>query len=246
MDSSISPQELKEKLDSNEDLFVLDVRESFEYQNWHIPNSINIPMAQIPSSLEQIPKNKQVVTICLHGMRSERATQFLMQHGYNAQTMQGGMVAWNSVYDIAEIPIQHGFILQFRRVGKGCLSYMVISNNEAIVIDVTMDIKMYKEKAKEKNAKIIAAIETHIHADHISGCREIADQTSCLYYSPDDVNNVFQHESIANNQGIKCGNAIIKALATPGHTPESTTYWIDNYAITGDTLFVESVGRPDL
>ena len=242
--NTISPQQLKEKL-GQENIFLCDVRELHEYQDWHIAGSTNLPLSQLSQQLILIPKEKTIITICAHGIRSEKARQFLSQQGYTAFTMAGGMVAWNSVYDIAIIPISEGEIIQFRRIGKGCLSYMIISKGKALVIDPTLDISTYREAAQEKEVKIIGVLDTHTQADHISGSRKLADETNAVYYSADK-NNKFQHQSLRSGEVISGGAIRLQVFSTPGHTPESITFLLDNIAFTGDTLFVDSVGRPDL
>ncbi len=240
--NTIPPQELYEKL-GREDIFLCDVRELHEYQDWHIAGSVNIPLRQLSQQLTLIPKEKAIVTICAHGIRSEKARQFLSQQGYNALTMAGGMVAWNSVYDLAALPISDGEILQFRRVGKGCLSYMILSEGKALVIDPTIDCSIYIDAAHQKGAMIIGVIDTHTQADHVSSSRKLADETKAIYYSADK-NNRFEHHGL--EKSISCGKVHLQPFSTPGHTPDSTTFLVDNFAFTGDTLFVDSVGRPDL
>jgi len=240
--NTLSPQQLKEKL-GQEDIFLCDVRELHEYQDWHIAGSTNLPLSQLSQQLTIIPKEKTIITICAHGIRSEKARQFLSQQGYTAFAMAGGMVAWNSVYDLALLTKPTPEIIQFRRIGKGCLSYMIISNKEALVIDPTIDFSIYIDAAQQRDAKIIGVLDTHTQADHVSGSRKLADETNAPYYSADKRNR-FEHQELGKS--IPCGKVPLQPFFTPGHTPDSTTFLLDNIAFTGDTLFVDSVGRPDL
>jgi rhodanese-related sulfurtransferase len=122
MTSSISPQEVKEKMDNNENIFILDVREPYEYENWHIKGAVNIPLGVITADTRSVPKNKEIIAVCLHGMRSVYAQQILSGLGYNAKSMLGGMADWNSVYDLVDVHADGDFkILQSRRIGKGVL-----------------------------------------------------------------------------------------------------------------------------
>ncbi len=241
----ISPQQLKKKLDQDENIFLCDVREPSEYQEWHITGSINIPLSELPQQLTSIPKEKTIITICAHGLRSEKARQFLSQQGYTALTMAGGMVAWNSVYDLALFSISAGEIIQFRRIGKGCLGYMIISNGKALVIDPTVDISVYTDVAQKKGVMIMGVLDTHTQADHVSGSRRLADAAKAVYYSADK-SNKFEHQSLRPGDAISCGAVKLQVLSTPGHTAESMTFLAGDAAFTGDTLFVDSVGRPDL
>lgn len=242
---SISPQQLYEKISSSSDLFICDVRESFEYALWHVFESVNIPLSTLLQRLPEIPKDKIIITICAHGIRSQRAQQFLTKHGYAAMSMAGGMVAWTSVYDLVVIAQPQYELLQFRRIGKGCLSYMVISDGEAMVIDPTIDIYIYQEAARQKGTAIVKVLDTHTQADHVSGSRTLADASNAVYYSPDSSNRL-HHQVIVDGETISCGKIQIIPLSTPGHTPESTTFLLDKIAFTGDTLFINGVGRLDL
>ncbi len=243
-DNIITPSSLKQKLDLDGTIKIIDVREPYEFDEWHIKGSLNIPMMELGDNLRGIDKSKEIITICQHGARSLRAAQYLNSLGYKAKSMNGGMVAWNSVYDVAEIDDSFK-ILQFRRVGKGCLSYMIIDDKEAVVIDPTTDIQTYIDAATTKKVKIIGVFDTHVHADHVSGGRKLADMAKCVYHSPDTSNKI-KHEIVKDNSEIKFGTKKLKVITTPGHTPESVVYRLDNYFFTGDSLFVDSVGRPDL
>lgn len=246
---SISPEELKTRLFAGEDVLVVDVRQPEEYADWKITPSINIPLFELNDSLDRLPKTKEIIAVCAHGNRSERARQFLAALGYKARNVAGGMVAWNSVYDAVEIvdsfedkAIQ---AMQFRRIGKGCLSYMLASGKDAIVIDPGLDVHVYIDSARMKNVNIVAVLDTHTHADHISGGRELANFAGCPYYSPDKAIAI-DHKLIQPDTQLTFGGVQVKIIPTPGHTPESVTYLAGNLVFTGDTLFVESVGRPDL
>lgn len=248
----ISPTEVKRKIDSNTSTVLLDVRTPEEYKDWHIDGSINIPLSELPQHVDDIDRAKEIITICAQGPRSDQARDFLRGSNFKVSTMEGGMVAWNSVYDIVQVPIEDIDIrdkcqvYQFRRIGKGCLSYLVLSNQEAIVIDPTIDVNTYINEANEKKVKIIGILDTHTHADHISGGVKLSQMLNVPYYLPDEEGNLTEHRSVDSDFQLKVGDIIIKALITPGHTPKSITYLLGNLAFTGDTLFVESVGRPDL
>ena len=240
----INPELVKSKIEDKEQIFILDVREEWEYENWHIKESVNIPLMQLQQNINKIPKDKEIITVCAHGVRSEQARQFLISNGYKAKTMYSGMVNWNSVYDIAEIQLNNKNIkvLQFRRIGKGCLSYLVINKDKALLIDPTIDIEIFRKTGEENNANIIAILDTHTHADHVDG---IIFFPYIKYISPDSELKI-KHGLIKNNQKIIINDITIKTISTPGHTPESMIYLLEDLAFTGDTLFIESIGRPDL
>ena len=133
----IDAQKLKEKMDRGEDVFILDVRTPEEYEAWRLSYDKHSKTPLIPvdrlfgsqkTIADQIPKDKEIVTLCAHGNRSMMAAQLLSQMGYNVKSIRGGMAAWNQVYDVAtvaEAPEKQVRVWQLRRVSKGCLSYVI-------------------------------------------------------------------------------------------------------------------------
>ena len=238
--STITPQDLKGKLDAGEQMIILDVREPFEYSDWHIPGSINIPISRVMRSPDlDAPKDSEIIAVCAHGMRSAAATRYLNMAGFeNVYSMEGGMVEWNGVYDAIKI---NENILQIRRVGKGCLSYLIKSDGEIVIIDPTIDIDVYVKAAGEN--RIVAVIDTHAHADHASGGRLLAKKLNAPYYAPGEVGKA---QKIKDGDEISFGSISLSVIAAPGHTPGSLAYKVGKFIFTGDTLFVDAVGRPDL
>ncbi len=240
--ATITPQQLKQKLGSRERIVLLDVREPFEYDGWHIPGAVNIPMSHFMRGTPELTRESEIIAICAHGQRSAAVTGILSRNGYRAFNMEGGMVEWNGVYDFQEV-IKN--IIQVKRIGKGCLSYILMSGSEAVVIDPTIDIDIYIDAATKSNKKIVAVLDTHAHADHASGGRMIAQKLNIKYYAPDEVEKA-KHERIKDGDIVNFGSSQLSALAAPGHTPGSLVYKLENFIFTGDTLFVDGVGRPDL
>lgn len=245
--SVITAKDLKRHLDEGHPVYLLDVRTPEEYREWHIPSSVNVPLQQLQAGERpDVPQDAQLVTICLHGARSNKARDILMREGHTVRSLEGGMVAWNSVFDVAPIPSRSAQVRQMRRIGKGCLSYVLVSGEQAVVVDPTLDIEAYLEEAHKMGADIVAVLDTHAHADHVSGGRRLAEATRATYRAPEEVGDRAADQIIGENGEVSFGNAKLRALATPGHTPGSLTFLLDDLALTGDTLFVESVGRPDL
>src|ERR1700704_3777606 len=133
-------------------------------------------------------------------------------------------------------------------------SYMIGSQGEAAVIDPQRDVDIYLKAADEQNLKIRHIFETHLHADFVSGHKELAARTGAQIYIGAQANAVFPHVLLTDGFQVKMGAVRIRALETPGHTPESVCLVIRDeekaaqpYAVlTGDTLFIGDVGRPDL
>lgn len=132
------------------------------------------------------------------------------------------------------------------------------AKGEAIVIDAKRDVDTYLEIAKENNLTITHITETHIHADFLSGSRELAEITGAKLYLSDeggpDWQYEFPHESLKHGDKIKVGNLTLEVIHTPGHTPESISFLLTDHPatdepvmiFTGDFVFVGDIGRPDL
>lgn len=241
---TIAGADLKRLLDSSDPPLVLDVREPDEFAEWRIPGAVNVPLrALLSDPPRHAPPGRVIVTVCAHGVRSARAASALRAIGATASNLAGGMVAWNSVYDEAEVDAGIATVVQLRRVGKGCMGYLVGSSREAIAVDATRDIDAWEGAAVRRGWRIVAVLDTHAHADHVSGGRLLAKAVDVPYRGPAEAK---PEKSVENGEEIRIGQASLRALATPGHTPGSLTYLVGDVALTGDTLFVESVGRPDL
>lgn len=131
-------------------------------------------------------------------------------------------------------------------------SYAILSDNEIALVDPSRDIKEYMDFAEERNAKIVAVLETHPHADFASSHAEIAKKTGAKIYVGELVGVFYDHVALNDGDEIKLGKGIVKALHTPGHSPDSISFLVidengnETAIATGDTLFVGDVGRPDL
>ena len=249
-DTVISNEKLWESLKSDKDVFLLDVREPIEFAEFKIPGAINVPLSELFTSRagEKIPKDKKIVTICSHGNRSMVATFALAQRGIESTSLEGGMSRWNQVLN-ANTAIKNAdlTIIQVEKVGKGCLSHIVGSDGQALVIDPNYPPSKYIEFAEKEGLKITKVIDTHQHADHVSAAKELAKITNAeLYFSAKEEYKI-EHKKVDDGDIIHIGKKQVRVIYTPGHTAGSMTFVVDDkYAFSGDTLFVESVGRPDL
>lgn len=145
--------------------------------------------------------------------------------------------------------------MHIEQIYTTCLSqasYLVVSKGEALVIDPIREPDIYLEAAKAHGARICYILETHIHADFVSGHLELAQKSGAQIAIGEQAKVLFEHIGLKDGQQIALGDIQIHALHTPGHTPESFSFLIKdekskNHAIfTGDCLFVGEVGRPDL
>ena len=249
--SSISTNELLPLLDGDDsDLYLLDVREPDEVAEWHIAGAHNIPLGSLASRLSDVPRDREIVTVCAKGTRAFEASGVLATHGVPSRVLEGGMGAWADTYDVVEGGFGGATVVQVRRRGKGCLSYVVGSATTAVVIDPSRDIGQYLDVAARHGWTIGHVLDTHLHADHLSGARDLASESGAkLWLNPADPFR-FSFAPLVDGTSIELKPGVelrVSSVSVPGHTEGSTMYQLGEHAIfTGDTLFLESVGRPDL
>jgi len=250
----LNAEELRTMLENKEPIVVLDVRPKEQREEWLIPGSryidaykrLNEGDNSVLNEID-IPKNTRVVTVCAAGRTSQIASEALRKKGIDAWSLEGGMKAWSMAWNTAKLSFRDFQIIQFRRTGKGCLSYLVASNNEAVLVDASLPIDIYEEVLAKEKMTLKCVIETHIHADHLSRSKQLAEHQNVPLHLPTPNKVSFNFSPVEDNSVIQIGNLKLKAIHTPGHTPESTSYLIhDKALLTGDTLFINGVGRPDL
>jgi glyoxylase-like metal-dependent hydrolase (beta-lactamase superfamily II) len=248
--SFITTKELTPRLDSDPSLYMIDVRDPDEVAEWQIPGVHNMPLSRLPSLIHEIPRDKELVLICAKGARALQGAEILAKIGIANRVLEGGMAAWAATYDHVEGAFGGATVVQVRRRGKGCLSYLIAAGNKAIVIDPSRDLDQYLDIASHHGWQITHALDTHLHADHLSGARELCAATgAALWLNPADP-FAFEFEPLTDGLAIELTPGVeltVSSVSVPGHTEGSTMYQLGRFAIfTGDTLFLESVGRPDL
>lgn len=254
--STITVAELRTRLERGEPLTVLDVRTAADRAEWSIPGSIHVDAyaalwAGDPRALDDaaLPRDVPVVTVCGHGRTSVLAARRLAARGHTALSLEGGMQAWSLAWNIADVRVagSPAGVVQVRRTGKGCLSYIVGSDGDAAVIDAALEPAVYVNLAARAGLTIRSVLDTHVHADHLSRARALAAATGATLFLPATPRARFPFVALDEGDTVRVGAAALVAIRTPGHTPESTCYRLDGRALfTGDTLFVAAVGRPDL
>ncbi len=241
-------------------LLILDIREEQPFNDWHIKDSLNIPVYndiwqgnfdRVKKMLGKLPKDKKIVTVCNAGVTSQNASMLLESMGYDTLILERGMMGWNSSHVSSDIMDNGKIILrQIIRVGKGCLSYLIGSRStkECMIIDPSNFVNEYVEMVNSSGFKLKAVIETHVHADHVSGALRLAEYTKSDYHvSAKDLKAKVNFTNLTDGKMIQLGDSVLKVIETPGHTDGSVCIVLDDIAIfTGDTLFIEGVGRPDL
>ena len=175
----MSVGELQELLAAGRKVTVLAVRSPSDV-DWEIPSAIHVdayadvqsgrlgPLAEL-----NLPPGP-VVTLCGVGRTAAIATHLLRANGVEAVTLDGGMRSWSLAWNTAQTTISGCQVVQVRRTGKGCLSYIVEAHSEAIVIDASVDPDVYVRLLRERGWRLVAVADTHIHADHLSRSRQLA------------------------------------------------------------------------
>ena len=248
----MSTEELQDRLTAGQPVTVVDIREP-AHREWSIPGSLQVDAYDAVKSGGLGPladlefPHGPVVTVCETGRTAASATRLLRATGVEALTLDGGMRAWSLAWNIAQTTISGCEVVQVRRTGKGCLSYIVESESEAVVIDASLEPNVYVKLLRERGWRLVAVTDTHIHADHLSRSRLLAQEEGVELWLPAQGRTKYPFRPVTDGDRLQLGSAELVALATPGHTAESTTYLLDNAAaFTGDTLFLAGVGRPDL
>ncbi|MEI4525938.1 MBL fold metallo-hydrolase [Priestia megaterium] len=257
----LTAKEVTSKIINKEALFILDVRNESDFSDWKIEGHqfqhLNVPyfdlLDGVEEILEKIPSDKEVLVVCAKEGSSVMVADMLSEAGLTVSYLKGGMKAWSEYLEPVKVGDlkDGGEVYQFVRIGKGCLSYMVVSNGEAAIIDATRMADVYINFAKELGVTVKHVFDTHLHADHISGGRVIAEATNAAYWLPpkDAEEVIFDYKALEEGSDVVIGNTAItiQPLYSPGHTIGSTSFIVDDqYLLSGDILFIDSIGRPDL
>lgn len=241
-------------LEEKRPVTILDVRPKSEREEWSIPGSIHVDVydklkSGNANALDQVELNidTPVVTVCAAGKTSLKAAELLKSKGFEVYSLEGGMKAWNFAWNKAELNLKDAKIIQVRRSSKGCLSYVIGSGGEAVVVDAALEPEVYLDIARKNGWTIKYVTDTHIHADYVSRTKELAKACSATHVLIDNASVEYSYSPIKNGEYLEFGNAALEVIHTPGHTVESTSFRLaDDAVFTGDTLFVDGVGRPDL
>ncbi len=250
----IDSNTLRTWLETGKKVSILDIRPIQERTEWYIPGSIyfnayeNLKVNN-PDALHglYLDKTIPVVAVCAGGKTSTIAAGLLQNKGFEAYSLLGGMKGWSMSWNTAKISFPDFEVIQFRRTGKGCLSYIFTSGADAIAVDASLPVEVYEGYLKTKHLNLKHVLETHIHADHLSRSKQLAENNKATFYLPVLSKVNFDFEPVTNDSIIQFGKIRIKAIQTPGHTIESISYFVnEKVLLSGDTLFINGVGRPDL
>jgi glyoxylase-like metal-dependent hydrolase (beta-lactamase superfamily II) len=263
----ITAERLVRGLEGGEPIQVLDVRAPERLQNGTVepvpPDRFVNRRGSEVLALEDLSQlgldpSDPVVVVCGHGSDSRKIAEHLNGRGFVARSLHGGINAWMMLTVPRELPApSSGFdrLIQFDRIGKGALGYVLISDDAALVIDPPRDFRAYLDAVERAGARVTAVADTHVHADYISGGPALAAATGARYtlhpadavFPYDDTPGALTFEPLEDRQVLEVGRGRVTARHVPGHTEGSVTFEVgEEAAFTGDFLFIDSVGRPDL
>lgn len=263
----VSPVDLYGAIETGRRPSILDVRNADEYARWKVEgpgrfDTLNLPyFAFIDDEASSVAKVKawksklagDLTVVCAKGDSSAFVAEILGGSGLPAANLEGGMASWGAAS--VRKPLAGGGSVrawQVLRFGKGCLSYFIAAGRDALVIDPHRRIEVYREALTDLGLRLRGVFDTHLHADHLSGARALAEAEGVPYFAHplDFAGASFDYAPVRDGQTINLGGlgvTPITFLHAPGHTPGSTLLNVNNtFLLTGDTLFVGHIGRPDL
>jgi glyoxylase-like metal-dependent hydrolase (beta-lactamase superfamily II)/rhodanese-related sulfurtransferase len=261
---SIEAETLRQRIDAGETVTLLDTRPAEKYDRWHIEGesvtAFNIPFTTFQGddideeTLDGVPTDRTITAVCAIGRSSEYVAGVLAEEGYEVEHLADGMEGWARVYDAVEVSRYGGpgRVWQYQRPSSGCLGYLVVDGGEAAVVDPLRAFTgRYLADADERGAELTYAVDTHVHADHVSGLRRLAERgVEGVIPAPAADRGLVDADELTllqDGDTLQVGAVPMEAVHAPGHTSGMTALEVGpDLLLTGDELFIESVGRPDL
>ncbi len=259
--AEIGPRSFERELRVSRGVVVVDTRDAEAFAAWHadpgVCRLINLPEAEVAAdvrlALARLPAAAPLRLICTAGNSSRRVAALLAERGVASLSVRGGLICWSRLVEVDEVPLAGPFrVVQFRREARGCLSYLVVAGDDALVVDPGPEVEPYLAEAAARGVRITSVFDTHVHADHLSGARELADRADAVLHLPAasllrGCRHAGRVASVADGDSIEVGAASVRVVALPGHTSDMTGLLLGELALlAGDSLFLDSVARPDL
>ncbi|MDL5361903.1 rhodanese-like domain-containing protein [Halalkalicoccus sp. NIPERK01] len=261
MTREIGAERVERMWRAGEAFTLVDTRPEESFEAWHMPGAVNFTFGK-EESLDgeraaefdrEVDGDRPIVTVCAKGISSHNFADELATAGYeDVAVIDGGMEAWSAVYDVVPIAFDSVEVVQIQRRAKGCLGYLVCDpgTREAAVVDATRHTEEFRGAAREREYEITAVLDTHVHADHVSGGRDLASELDVPYYLGERARErglEYEYTPLERNEVLPIGDVDLKALSTPGHTSEMVNYLVgDTALLSADTLFVDGTGRTEL
>ncbi|WP_251341413.1 MBL fold metallo-hydrolase [Haloplanus halophilus] len=262
----LAPAALRGRLAAGDPVTLLDVRNREEVERWRIEapslTRVHVPYMKFLAAgvsgdvTDLLPAGirEPVVVVCPHGEASAEVADQLVAAGIDAENLAGGMEGWARLYDRTAVAEGDATVYQYRRPASGCLGYAVVAGGEMAVVDpLRAFVDRYRSDAAALGADLAYAVDTHLHADHVSGVRALASATGATPVLPRGavergVDDAAAFETVADGDALDVGGVVVEAVALPGHTTGMTGFRVEDAGVllTGDSLFLTGVARPDL
>jgi glyoxylase-like metal-dependent hydrolase (beta-lactamase superfamily II)/rhodanese-related sulfurtransferase len=252
----IPGSELADRLDREERVAVVDTRPADSFDAWHLPGAVNVPHSPDDDlddgTLDRVraaTDGADLVAVCAKGITSAAFALDLERHGFeDVGVLAGGMAGWSKVYDVVDVDVDDAVVRQIQRRATGCLGYVVGADGEAAVVDPTRQTEVFEVATQQAGLTIERVVDTHVHADHVSGGRQLAADLGVPYHLGEHARDrvAFDFEPVADGDTLQAGGVELEAIHAPGHTSDMVNYRVGDNVLTADTLFVDAVGRTEL
>lgn len=255
--SSIPASELADRLADGRSMTVLDLREDAQWgieapgvTSRHMkPATVLGDPAAVATEL-----SGPVAVVCNRGLTAQPVADALRKAGVDAVVVNEGMRGWIAALQsrVVDLGIDGLVVRQVQRPGRGCLSYIIAADRQAMVVDPAPDPGFYLGLAQEFDSRITDVFDTHLHADHLSGARMLSEQAGATLRLPAlaldrGVAYAAEVEPVNDGDTIMLGPITLRAIALPGHTTDMAGLLVaDRALIAGDSLFLDGIARPDL
>ncbi|QLH75831.1 MBL fold metallo-hydrolase [Halosimplex rubrum] len=264
----IGPSDLQTRIDAGGSVRVLDVRDRDEVERWRLSGP-GVTLTQKPYNrflqarvtddlagfADDVDGEGPITVVCARGEASGEVAQELADAGVEARNLAGGMEGWARLLLAVEIEgvlpdAPEATLVQYRRPSSGCLGYALVAGGEAAVVDpLRAFTDRYVADVGDRGAEITTVVDTHVHADHVSGLRALADATGATPVMPAPAVErgvTYDVETVDDGDAIAVGEASLAAVHAPGHTTGMTAFAVGDALLSGDSLFTDSaVGKAD-
>lgn len=251
-------------LTTQADMVVVDVRNNKDFTRFRVEGPYPFTLLNVSyydfmeteeEAVARIPRNRSIRIVCAKEGSARYVAEILEKHGFeDVGYLSGGIKTWGNLLVPKSVvaDADRGYeLFQFIRPGKASCSYGLVCGKEMMLFDPSRNLEFYLDFAAEKGCTITKTFETHLQADYIAGSREIALRTGAAFCANDGDFKTSKNPYTSLTDGeihrFSHGGPTVRVLFTPGHTPGSTSYVIDErLLVSGDMIFLNSVGRPDL
>ncbi len=250
----IAPVPLRGLLEGPDPPLLLDVRPADERRLAHVEGDLWIPLSELPDRVDELPRGRAVVVYCHYGGVAERGAAHLRRCGFaEVGLLEGGLDEYSRLAD-PTVPryreVDDGFPLlqQFPNPATGCLAYLLTDPDEgdAVIVDPGPNIQPYLAALRARRSRLTAIVETHTHADHLSGHAALHERTEAPIWLSHRSRAGYPHRPLTDREGLALGDAELVVQEIPGHTLDHLALGFPGAVFSGDTLLPGSCGRTDL